>query len=244
VAKEIEYLYGVAPVEAALRAKRRKLVRLWVKAGGKNPRYKEILHLARQVQLPVSEVEGNKLFDLTQNKFHQGLVLETGPLPVLDLEDLLGLTGPGVQLLVALDQIEDPQNLGAIARTAAFLGALGMIRPKTHGAALSPAASKASAGALEQFPLAEVSNLEQSLTRLKKEGYWILGAALDEQALPMNQSLQAERLVLVLGNEGEGIRNLTAKRCDQLLTIPGTGLVESLNVSASAAILIQHLLHP
>ncbi|MDT8445962.1 MAG: 23S rRNA (guanosine(2251)-2'-O)-methyltransferase RlmB [bacterium] len=243
MAQEVEVLYGVAPVEAALGAGRRRLVRLWHKEGGKNPRHVEPIKAARRAKLEVRPCGSDQLFKLTGSKMHQGLALECGPLEPLGLEDLLTAPAQGErQLIVALDQIEDPQNLGAIARSAHFLGAQGLLVPRSHSAPLSPTAVKASAGALETCPLAEVGNLAEALERLKEAGYWVLGASLDTESLPLAQALLAERMVLVLGNEGEGLRNLTAKRCDQLVRIEGSGAVESMNVSASAAIFLHHFL--
>jgi len=241
MAKKVEYLYGISAVEAALKAGRREMSRLLVKEGSKNPRLKPLLHLARLAKVTVAYSGADQLFKLSGSKTNQGVVLEAGELVPWDIEDLK-YPDSGKQLLVALDQVEDPQNMGAIVRTAAFLGATGVLQTKSHAAAMSPAASKASAGALESFPVVEVGNLSETLNRLKTEGYWIIGAALSEDSLPLAESLQADKVVLVLGNEGAGIRNLTAKRCDQLIQIPGSGLVESMNVSASAAILIHHFL--
>lgn len=242
MAKKIEYLYGFAAVEGALTAGRRERVRLLVKEGNKNPRMKPLLHLARQLKLPFQSVGADQLFKLSGSKTNQGVVLETSPLVPYDLEDLGPSAEGNKQLLIALDQVEDPQNLGAIVRTAAFLGASGVLQTKAHAAAMSPAASKASAGALETFPVVEVGNLSETLNRLKNDGYWILGSTLSESSQQLSQAMQADKIVLVLGNEGAGIRQLTAKRCDQLIQIPGSGKVESLNVSASAAILMHHLL--
>ena len=239
MAEKIKALYGVTPVEAALLAGKRKLIRLWMKTDGKNPRFKAILKLAKEAHIQVSEATSEQLFKLTDSKMHQGLALECGPLEPVPWEDFLQ-TKP--RLLVALDQIEDPQNLGAICRTAAFLGAGGLLIPKDHSAPFSAAASKASAGAMEWFPMALVGNLAEALDRLKSAGYWVYGAQLDETSQPLAQALLAPNMVLVLGNEGSGLRKLTTKRCDHLITIPGHGQMESLNVSASAAILIHHFM--
>ena len=237
MAEKVGALYGVTPVEAAIKAGKRRLNQLWVKAGGKNPRFKPVLQAAREAGLKVNECNPDKLFGLTGTKMHQGLALECGPLELVEPEDLVD---GGPQLLVVLDQIEDPQNLGAICRTAAFLGAAGMILPKHHSAPLSAAASKASAGALEWFPMAEAGNLSETLIALQSQGFWVYGAESGEGAQPLAQALLNEKMVLVLGNEGSGLRKLTAKRCDHLVQVSGTGAMESLNVSASAAILIHH----
>lgn len=243
MAPQVTPVYGVAPVEAALSAKRRRLTRLWHKAGGKNPRHKQALAWAREAGVEVKSCGADQLFKLCGSKMHQGLVLEAGPLEPMSLEELIETPAPAARrVILALDQVGDPQNLGAIARSAAFLGAQGVLVPSTHTAPLSPAALKASAGALETIPLAQVGNLSEALQKLKAQDYWVLGSTLSADSVPLAQGLLAEKMVLVLGSEGEGMRQLTAKRCDQLLHIPGTGRVESLNVSATAAILMHHFL--
>lgn len=145
------------------------------------------------------------------------------------------------KLLIALDQIEDPQNVGAIIRSAAFLGADGLITLRNHAAPLSATVSKASAGALEHFPIIQVANLSECLQTLKKEGFTVLGAMMGEDSIDFKTAPVTDFMVLVLGNEGQGLRNLTQKRCDFLVYIPGKESTESLNVSAAAAILIQNL---
>ena len=146
--------------------------------------------------------------------------------------------------LVALDQIQDPQNLGAIIRTAAFLGATGLITLRHSSAPLSAVVSKASAGALEFFPIIQETNLADVLARCRDAGYTIAGTALTEDSVDFRRVSPADQMVLVLGNEGSGLRPLTLKRCDAVVRIPGTPGVESLNVNAAAAILLQHFASP
>lgn len=235
-------LYGILPVAEALRQKRRQLVRLYLKAGKSSARIKEILKLARSAKVPYQEKSAHELSTLAKSRYHQGVVLECGPLPLLSLEELSAQAGER-SLLVALDQIEDPQNLGGIARSAAFLGADAMLVLRSHSAPLSPAASRASAGALEFFKVAEVSNLAMALSSLADAGYFIVGAALEE-AVDFHEVEPRERCVLVLGNEGGGLRQLTRKRCEMLVRIPRVARseveMESLNVNVAAGILLSH----
>jgi len=144
-------------------------------------------------------------------------------------------------LVLALDRIEDPQNLGGLARTAAFLGADAMLLHRDKAAPLSAAASKASAGALERFPVVQEGNLARALERLRRDRFFVYGAALEEDAVEFGEAEAAPRTVLVVGNEGEGLRALTRKRCDCLLRIPGRAGTESLNVNVAAGILLRHL---
>ncbi|HKI84528.1 MAG TPA: 23S rRNA (guanosine(2251)-2'-O)-methyltransferase RlmB [Candidatus Krumholzibacteria bacterium] len=235
-------LYGILPVAEALRQRRRQLTRLYLKSGISSARIKEILQLARAAKVPYEEKSAHELSSLAKSRHHQGVVLQCGPLPLLSLEEVEA--GPGTRsLLVALDQIEDPQNLGGIARSAAFLGADAMLVLRSHSAPLSPAASRASAGALEFFKVAEVANLSTALLRLADAGYFLVGAALEE-AIDFHQVEPRERCVLVLGNEGGGLRKLTRKRCEVLVQIPrvtrGNIEMESLNVNVAAGILLSH----
>jgi 23S rRNA (guanosine2251-2'-O)-methyltransferase len=235
-------LYGITPVLQCLTHGSRKCHQLLLKDGSTSPRVKELLRLAQTKGVPVTKVDGGKLASMAGSKLHQGVALSCGELKTHDLDEFLeGLPGKGRQLLIALDQVEDPQNLGAVIRSAAFLGAVGLISLKKHAAPLSAAVSKASAGSLEHFPVIQVGNLSESLQRLKREGFTIAGAAGDGEAIPFHEMPLTERMVLVMGNEGQGLRNLTRRRCDFLIRIPGNETVESLNVSAAAAVLIHHL---
>lgn len=234
---KLELLFGISPIEGALIANRRKLVRLIVKEGSKNPRHKDLLKLAKKAGVAVEEADGNRLQKLAKGNHHQGVLLECGPLPEYEIEDLLE---DPPKLIVALDQIEDPMNLGAICRSAAFLGAGGILHLRHKACPLSATASKASAGAMERLPIVLVNNLAESLERLKKEQYWVYGADAGAHSLPFTEIPKPERCVLVMGNEGAGLRLLTQKRCDSLIHIPGVEGTESLNVSNAAAILIHH----
>jgi len=235
-------LYGVSPVLECLRAGRRACQRLYVKEGGAGPQLQEILRLARQRRVAVEERSVQDLANLARDRHHQGVVLMCGELPTHDLRDFLGGVGYGRACLVALDQIQDPQNLGAIVRTAAFLGASAAITLRRGCAPLSAAVSKASAGALEFLPVIEVANLADALLRCRDNGFAVLGTGLGEEAVDFRTVGRPERLVLVLGSEGDGMRALSRRRCDCVVRIPGVPGTQSLNVNASAAILLQHFL--
>ena len=245
-------LYGIEPVLAALKQGRRTLNRLYHKPGKLSPRIQEILKAARRRGIETEERSVHELGNLARDRHHQGVVLDCGPLPTLDLEEFLERTEPlpAHTLLVALDQVEDPQNLGSITRSAAFLGAHGLIVLRARSAPLSAAASKASAGALEFFPVVEVPNLSTALQQLQREDFFVVGAGVEE-AVGYRSVRPPARCVLVLGAEGAGLRQLTRKRCDQLVKIPQavassggeetSPAMESLNVGVAAGILLAHL---
>jgi len=238
---ESTMIYGIHPVIAALRTRRRSIQQLYYKTSVGSDALNPVLELAREIGVPASTKSGEDLQRLAGSRQHQGFVLECGELPKLSLGEWIA-TAPPHPTLVALDQVEDPQNVGGIVRSAAFLGAAGLLLHRAHRAPLSAAASKASAGVLESYPVIEVGNLAQALTKLKKQGFWVVGAAMDEAAKDYRQlDLPAPR-VLVLGSEGKGLRRLTRERCDEIVFVPAVGNVESLNVNVAAALLLSKLM--
>jgi 23S rRNA (guanosine2251-2'-O)-methyltransferase len=160
------------------------------------------------------------------------------PYPYVDAADLLAVEAP---LLVALDEITDPQNLGAVARTAEGVGATGLIIPERRSAEVTPAVCKASAGAVEHLKIARVRNLADFLSQAKDEGCWIYGAAAGSKT-QYDQPDYSGGVVAVLGAEGKGLRPRVASMCDDLVSLPLVGRVDSLNVSATAAVLLYRIL--
>ncbi len=236
-----EILYGITPVEEALRARRRAFAHLWVRRGARSERLRTILDLAAAAGVEVDEQEDVQLQRHARSKTHQGVVLSCGTLPLLPLREILDPAGDGLPIVLALDRIEDPQNLGALVRTAAFLGARSLLVHRSHRAPMSAAASKASAGCLEWFPIAEAGNLADALQRFDRQGWRILGSALEAQATPVEALGWTGPTVLVMGNEGQGLRPLTVRRCHELVHIPRRGRAESLNVTVAAGILLEAL---
>jgi 23S rRNA (guanosine2251-2'-O)-methyltransferase len=207
--------------------------RLLVSSSG--PRIKEILELATRLGVRVDKASKAELDALAPG--HRGIVLEAaadareGP----DLDSFLA-DPPERALVLVLDHIEDPQNLGAILRSADVFAAGLVVAPKKRSAPLTEAAVKASAGAAAYAPLVLVPNLAEALRRLKKAGFWAYAADMGGASLP--EAELSARAVLVLGNEGAGVSRLLGEECDQALSIPMAGHVDSLNVSAAAAVLM------
>ena len=181
-----------------------------------------------------TEVPASELTRLAGSPDHQGVVAEVDPYPYADPDSLLD---PPDALVVALDQVQDPRNLGAVCRSAEAVGAAGLVVPARRSAAVTPVACKASAGAVEHLPVARVSNLADWLTAAKDSGAWIYGAAPGAPA-PYVQADLGGKVVLVLGSEGRGLRRRVSETCDLLISIPVRGRVRSLNVSAAAAVLL------
>jgi 23S rRNA (guanosine2251-2'-O)-methyltransferase len=209
-------------------------LRLLVSSSG--PRIKEILALAGERGIRVERVPAGELDRLSPG--HRGILLEAGDEAARAEPDLGSflLDPPERSLVVILDHIEDPQNLGAILRSADVFAADLVLAPRKRSAPLTDAAVKASAGAAAYAPLALVPNLAEALRRLKKAGYWLYSADMGGASLP-DADLSA-RSAIVLGNEGAGVSRLLRDECDFALSIPMAGHVDSLNVSAAAAVLM------
>jgi 23S rRNA (guanosine2251-2'-O)-methyltransferase len=232
----VDILYGRNPVLEALRAGRpaRKLV---VAAGvAPEDRLDEIVRLARDRGITVEESPRRRLDDITHTEHHQGVAGYFHGRPPLALEDMLAASRTP-QLIVVLDGIQDPQNLGAIARTADAVGADGIVLPRHRAAGVTAAAAKASAGATEHVAVAVVSNLVHALEQMQTAGLWVVGLAADGETRYDAFDFTVP-VAVVVGAEGEGMRPLTRRHCDAVVSLPLLGQVSSLNAGAAAAVLL------
>jgi 23S rRNA (guanosine2251-2'-O)-methyltransferase len=184
--------------------------------------------------LTTADLSQSELARMAGSPDHQGVVAEVDPYPYADAESLLA--GPDA-LVVALDQVQDPRNLGAVCRSAEAVGASGVVIPSRRSAAVTAAVCKAAAGAVEHLQVARVTNLADWLSRAKGSGAWVYGAQQGADTAYSEVDL-TDRVVLVLGSEGRGLRRRIADSCDLLVSIPVAGRVGSLNVSAAAAVLL------
>jgi len=224
-------IYGRNPVREALRARRRPVVHVWAtRRAMREPWLRDV----RVEEAPPAAIEAR-----CGSSAHQGICAEVGAYPYADAAELLAAPDP---LLVALDELEDPQNVGAICRTAEAVGASGVILPERRSAEVTPAVCKASAGAVEWLAVARVRNLADFLAAAKAAGCWCYGAALGDEAVAYDTPDYRGGVVLALGAEGKGLRRRVAESCDQLVALPLRGHVESLNVSAAAAALLYEIL--
>lgn len=224
-------MYGRNPVEECLRAGRRRIRELWVTEGA-----------AREPWLqgvPHRVADAGEIADRAGSDAHQGVCARVDRYPYADAKALLRLEAP---LLVALDEVQDVQNLGAIARTAECAGAAGLVIPERRSAEVTAAAAKASAGAVEHLSIARVGNLADWLIAAKDAGCWIYGAAAGKDAVPYTRPDYTGGCILVLGAEGKGLRPRVASACDELVALPLAGRMESLNVGAAAAALLYGIL--
>ncbi len=234
-----DILVGPHAVLEALRAGRRRIRRILVARRAQGGITGEVVEIARRQGLLVQIVPRIELDRFVRGGAHQGLVAEGGPFPYVEPEQLLSGLGrrAGRGFLVVLDGIQDPQNLGAIVRTAEAAGVDGLVLPRDRAAGVTPAAVRASAGATEHLPIARVTNLAAFLNQAKGAGLWVVGA--DPSASePLYAADLTVGLALVIGSEGRGLRPLVRSRCDRVVRIPVKGGVASLNASAAAAICI------
>jgi 23S rRNA (guanosine2251-2'-O)-methyltransferase len=233
----------VHPVLEALRASRRDLHRLLVEANSRRGPLREILTAAEAAQVPVEIVDPGELRSGGERGNPQRVALDAGPIPEMSLDELVGQRVAPC-LLVMLDGVEDPQNLGAIARVAEAAGAQGLLLGRRRAPPLSPAASRASAGALEWLPVARVGNLTRAVDQLKGQGFWAVGAdpSAADSLFEVAPKLFAGDLLVVLGAEGRGIRPGVKASLDHLVRIPTVGRVNSLNVSTAGAVVLFELM--
>jgi 23S rRNA (guanosine2251-2'-O)-methyltransferase len=234
----MEVLYGLHPVEEALMAGRRRFDHVLVARERHDARLESLVALCRASGVRVRQESREQLTQLAQTPAHQGVVALVHPQDFLSIEDLYAPAIPGAtRLLLALDGVEDPQNLGALLRVADGVGVDGVVLTERRSAPLSPAAVKASAGAAEHLRIARVVNLVRALEDLKRQNIWVIG--LDERGqTDYDQFDLTGNCVLVLGREGAGLHDLVRRTCDHLLRIPMAGGVSSLNVSAAAAVVL------
>lgn len=235
----MDHLSGVHAVREALESGR-ALERIVIAKGRHGDRMEDIVRRARERGVPVRFEERSQLDRLAGTPQHQGIVALAAAKQALGLEDILARAAENKDragLLVLVDGVEDPHNLGAIIRSALAAGADGVVMPERRAAGLGDTVARASAGALEHLPVARVVNMARAMEELKEAGYWLVG--LDERAPKNFTEIDLTGAVgLVLGGEGGGLHELVRKRCDFLAAIPTTGPVRSLNVSVAAGIVL------
>jgi 23S rRNA (guanosine2251-2'-O)-methyltransferase len=225
-------LSGINPILESLKAGH-PLDRILIAKGAGGPRLQQIIDLARRASVPVRFEDRAGLDRLAGTPAHQGVIAMGAAKRYAELEDV----APAAQLLVALDGVEDPHNLGAIIRTAHAAGAGAVIIPERRAAGLTDVVAKAAAGALEYLPVVRTANVNRAIEQLKERGYWIYG--LDERGNEDYDRVEYHTpTALVFGAEGKGLHELVRKHCDVLVRIPMEGRIPSLNVSVAAGIVL------
>jgi 23S rRNA (guanosine2251-2'-O)-methyltransferase len=235
----IDLLYGRNAVLEVLRAGRRKVYKLWIAAGVKERGpVADVLALARRQQIPWQRAERRQLDKISDIQHHQGLAAEVSAYPYVALEAVLDRVRRSEEaaLLLLLDCLQDPQNLGTLLRTAEIVGVHGVVMPSRRSASVTPAVVNASAGAVEHLPIARVTNLARSMTYLKEQDIWVAGLEGRAEARSIYEADLDMPLALVVGSEGRGLRRLVRHRCDFILRLPMRGRIGSLNASVAGSV--------
>ena len=238
-----QIIYGIHPVQEALRSSHTIFEKLFVATKDPPPALKEILDSARQEQVPVTLTTREEIDRLTKGGFHQNIAGLIQELSYADLEEVLARSKKGETsgLLLVLDGIQDPQNFGSLIRTAVGFGTHGMIIPKDRAVGITPVVMRVAAGATAYLPIVRVTNIAQTINRLKREGFWVYGAA-GEAKDPIYGLDFTGNLAIVIGSEGKGIRPLVKKKCDRLFSIPMAGLISSFNASVSGGMILYEVM--
>jgi 23S rRNA (guanosine2251-2'-O)-methyltransferase len=235
-------IYGLHAVRVMLQKHPERVTAVQVSERRADARVREIEELARRREIPLRRVAAELLEQRLGKVSHQGIAADIRPLPSWSEDDLLTAVQAAAQiprppLILALDGVQDPHNLGACLRTADACGALALVVPRDRAAQVTPVVRKVAVGAAETTPVVAVTNLVRTLKLLKDAGLWVVGADTDGPKRPVEVDLRAGA-VLVLGAEGAGLRHLTRQTCDWMVRLPQLGAVESLNVSVAAGMLL------
>ncbi len=240
-----EFLYGRNPIYECLRAGRRRVVRLLVAEGSKESGgLAEIARLAQHKRIPLQRTDRRQLDKLAPGANHQGILAEVGAYPYVEVEAMLAAAREHGQppLLLLLDCLQDPQNLGALLRTAEVAGAHGVVLPDRRSASITAAVVSASSGACEHLRIAQVTNLAQTMEFLKAENVWIAGLEDTLEAQPVWEADLGGPTALVVGSEGSGIRRLVRETCDFVVRLPMFGQINSLNAAVAGSIALYEIL--
>ncbi|HKO63396.1 MAG TPA: 23S rRNA (guanosine(2251)-2'-O)-methyltransferase RlmB [Pyrinomonadaceae bacterium] len=245
-AEDSNTVYGLNPVLEMLRSGGQQLQQITLSEGARHERLKELLELAKQARIPVHRVPRNAIDRLLPGVTHQGVLAKVAAAKYTDADDLLEKLGAEASgdrppLVLGLDAVEDPRNLGAILRTAECAGVGGVFIPERRAVGLTGTVAKAAAGALERVPVARVINLVQLIEQLKQRNIWVIGAAAEGTSEYTEWDWTVSS-ALFLGSEGSGLHRLVRERCDALVRIPVRGQIESLNVSVAAGVILYEAL--
>ena len=236
--KGAESVYGLHAVRIMLERHPERVTALYLIERREDPKIRRIEELAREARVALKRIDAQALRQQLGDVAHQGVLAEIVPLPPWTEDELLSALQEAKQpLLLALDGVQDPHNLGACLRTADACGALAVIVPRDRAAHMTPVVRKVAAGAAETTPVVVVTNLVRTLKLLKEAGLWVVGAEAEGAGRARETDLTGG-LVLVMGAEGAGLRQLTRQTCDFLVRLPQLGAVESLNVSVAAGMLL------
>ena len=233
-----EMLYGAHPVREALKSKKRPVLQLYITGKRASRQIEDIIRLAKTRNVKIKSVDDKTMDRMASGANHQGVIARVEPLQTARLSSAIHDAQESKQkeLWLAIDEVTDPQNLGSMLRSAACLGFTAVLLPKHRSAGITPVVHKIASGALEALKIVEVSNLTTALLDLKEEGFWIYGADMAGKSIAKVD--YAYPAVLIIGNEGTGLREKTKEHCDEIISIPQHGGVSSLNAASAAAIIM------
>ncbi|WP_017815345.1 MULTISPECIES: 23S rRNA (guanosine(2251)-2'-O)-methyltransferase RlmB [Paenibacillus] len=240
---EEEYIAGKHSVTEALRAGR-SINKIWIAEGSQKNLVQSIMDEAKQRGVIVQYVDKRKLDSFVPGVQHQGVIAQAAPYEYAEVEDILAAAQSKGEapFILLLDEIEDPHNLGSILRTADCTGVHGVVIPKRRSAGITATVSKTSAGAVEYVPVARVSNLGQTIDRLKEQGVWVVGTDVDTDSNLYQTDIFNGPVAIVIGNEGKGMGRLIREKCDVLVQLPMKGQINSLNASVAAGVVMYEVL--
>lgn len=238
-----EYIVGRNPVMEYLQRGTQAVEKIWIAEGGTHSRIQHIVTLAEKAGVPIKRCSRRELDRLEPSVAHQGVIAFVSPARYDDLPSILAKIERSERnaLLIVLDNIQDPRNLGAVLRTADAVNADAVIIPKNRAVGITVAVHKASAGASTYMPIVKVTNVAQTIDTLKNRGVWVAGAAENASCLYTDADFKVP-LCLVLGSEGKGLRRLVKQKCDYLVRLPMLGKIDSLNVSVAAGVLLYEVI--
>lgn len=235
-----EIIYGVHPVTETLRSRKRNVLQMFIVKGRSNAHLDNIIVMAKRMNVPLLRVEQTELDRIAARGNHQGIVITAEPLRMTGLSDAIdGLNGRKNAVWLAVDEITDPQNLGSMLRSAACFGVDTVLLPENRTVGITPAVHKAACGALERLTIVKLVNLNNTVRELKDHGFWVYGA--DMKGTPINKMKYNTPALLIIGSEGTGLREKTREHCDEIVSIPQKGSIDSLNAGVAAAIVMQDM---
>lgn len=234
-----DFVYGRNSVEGLLINNKRSINKIYLQKGLKfDEKLKNIVTLAKKRSILIQEVPKEKLNNLI-NENHQGIIASVSPIQFVDFKSfLISVKDKAEPLVVILDGVEDPHNLGSIIRTSVAAGADAIILPKRHSSPITPTVDKASAGSIDKIAIIQVSNINQSIEKLKKNGFWIIGAESSGKEFYFDVNYKDLKCAIVTGGENQGVSKLVKENCDFLVKIPMPGNINSLNVANATSILL------
>lgn len=236
-----EWLYGIHALESVMQREPERLIEMWVLKGREDVRLNKVVNEARRFGIAIQFCNRKTLDDKVKGEQHQGLVARAKPGKQFDEKDLADIIEKSpIPLLLILDGVTDPHNLGACLRTADAAGVDAVVVPKDNSASLTAIVRKVACGAAEVIPLVQVTNLSRTLKDIQKQGVWVIGTAGEAQQTLYQTNITGPT-ALVMGAEGKGMRRLTRENCDELVKLPMAGSVSSLNVSVATGVCLYEM---